>query len=92
MRPVEAAHVRANSPEHGKFQALAKKPDDKWTVPLCAKHHREAPDAQHQVGEAVFWRNVNVDPHRLALALFAAPDLERAEAIVRQASRLFPHG
>ena len=72
-RPSQAAHVRFNDHVAGKAQALGAKPDDCWTVPLCASCHLDAPDAQHRVGEAVFWARVGIDPIRLAAALHQSP-------------------
>lgn len=43
--PVQAAHVRTNTDG-----GMGMKPSDFWSVPLCAKHHRE----QHQIGETAF--------------------------------------
>jgi hypothetical protein len=88
--PCEAAHVRLNDPASGKFQALGQKPGDRWTVPLCARHHREAPDAQHVVGERQFWARLRIDPHGLAMALWdAREDREKAERLCREARRRF---
>jgi hypothetical protein len=80
-RNVEAAHVRMGNPLYGKRQAgMAEKPDDKFSVPLCAAHH----DEQHSMNEAEFWKALAIDPLRLALALFdSTGDEERAEAIIR---------
>ncbi len=78
---VEAAHVRMGNPLYGKRPAgMAEKPDDKFCVPLCAKHH----DEQHGMNEAQFWMALNIDPLALGLALFdSTGDEERAEAIIR---------
>lgn len=80
-RNVEAAHVRMGNPLYGKRQAgMAEKPDDKFSLPLCAAHH----DEQHSMNEAQFWMALAVDPLALSLALFdATGDEERAEAIIR---------
>ncbi len=89
--PCEAAHVRMNNPETGKFQALGQKPPDSCTVPLCARHHRESAGAQHVVGERQFWQRMRIDPDRLAAALWMAQDdRERAERICREAARVCP--
>lgn len=58
----EAAHVRISSALHGKRTGMGEKPDDKWTVPLCAGCHREDADAQHKVGELPFWHALNLNP------------------------------
>jgi hypothetical protein len=62
---TEAAHIRAGSQRHGKPPTgMAEKPDDKWTVPLCGKHHRE----QHTMNELEFWRVHAIDPFEIALS------------------------
>lgn len=38
------------------------KVDDKWTVPLCRRHHNEL----HQTGEANFWDRYRRDPMDIA--------------------------
>lgn len=46
---------------------MSKKPDDKWTVPLCATCHIY----QHGTGEFSFWggeKGLN-EAHRVALSL-----------------------
>lgn len=58
----EAAHVRS-----GTDGGMGLKPSDKFTVPLCSRHHRE----QHQVGEVSFWASRNVDPTGLAEHLWS---------------------
>jgi hypothetical protein len=64
---TEAAHLRLSDPRVGKRQVgTGEKPDDKWTLPLCSRHHRE----QHATNERVFWRGT--DPALVALALWAA--------------------
>jgi hypothetical protein len=80
-RNVEAAHIRMGSALYGKRQAgMAEKADDKFSTPLCPKHH----DEQHSMNEAAFWLALAIDPLKLALALFdATGDEERAEQIIR---------
>jgi len=80
-----------NDAERGKVQAVGQRPDDLWTVPLCANHHREGPDAQHRQGERKFWEKARINPLRLAELLAAvSPDVEKGERIARQARRLAP--
>lgn len=43
---VQAAHIRS-----GNGGGMGYKPGDKFTVPLCVKHHSK----QHCVGEKSFW-------------------------------------
>lgn len=85
-KQVESAHVRMASAIHGKrASGMGEKPDDTWVVPLCAHHHRTAPDAQHAVGEVAFWSAHGIDPLALALALWCATgDEQRAESIISE--------
>jgi hypothetical protein len=63
---TEAAHIRTASPAHGKrYTGMAEKPSDKWTVPLCNKHHTE----QHSMNEMKFWAMHGIDPFMLAIRL-----------------------
>lgn len=48
-------------------KGIAQKSDDKYTVPLCGKCHRE----QHSGSEHRFWAQRGVDPVKIALALFS---------------------
>lgn len=66
----EAAHVRMNSAAFGKRQALGRKPDDLWTVPLCRACHQGDADSQHKVGEAIFWQRVGLNPLIVAKELY----------------------
>ena len=71
---TEAAHVRMAEPKAGKrYVGKGEKADDRWTVPICSKHHRIQHD---EVGETLFWSDwiysefgVSIDPIFLALAL-----------------------
>ena len=77
---TEAAHVRMPDPTIAKpLTGIAIKPDDKFTVPLCGQHHRR----QHGFGnESVWWDGWDIDPVKLALALYAVSgDHEMGERI-----------
>lgn len=50
---------------------MQEKPDDKWTVPLCAYHHRTGILAQHKMGERDFWTLRGLDPFAIALDLWS---------------------
>lgn len=80
---TEAAHVRMACEKAGKrYVGKAEKPDDRWTLPLCGKHHR----AQHSMSEEAFWNGVGADPIFYALALWGVSgNHERGEMIVREA-------
>jgi len=62
MEPSEAAHVRMSSAAYGKTSGMAKKPEDRWALPLCADDHRLARHAQHNQGEAQFWHAIGINP------------------------------
>ena len=79
----EAAHVRMQSAAHGKTGGIGKKPADRWTIPLCATHHREGNDALHRVGELQFFYDLGISPFRVCQKLYAARgDLTRMRAVV----------
>ena len=60
-RPSECAHVRG-----GTDGAAARKPSDRFCVPLCTICHA----TQHHIGEAKFWAKVDGDPLDLAAKLW----------------------
>lgn len=76
----EAAHIRFADLTVGKpYTGRSEKPDDIWTVPLCNEHHAR----QHTGNEREFWFNLNVDPVKIAMALFLnSGDHQTGEAIV----------
>jgi hypothetical protein len=62
---VEAHHVRVASIVDGKLQTgLSRRASDKWALPLCGRHHREA----HSQNESVFWASRGIDPFALSLS------------------------
>jgi hypothetical protein len=64
--PSEAAHVKIG------WFTMAKKPDDRFCVPLNAWCHR-GPGQQHD-GEAAFWEARGLDPFAIAERLYAEYD------------------
>ncbi len=82
---IEAAHVRMSRP--GKPNAgPGMKPDDKYTLPLCAGCHRTKPDAQHEVGEPKFYAALNMEPLAICEKLYeASPDVDAMRAVISQA-------
>lgn len=93
--PSQAAHVRLGEPRIGKRNTgIGEKPSDRWCVPLCADCHLDSPNAQHRVGERVFWVGVGLNPFKLAMTLYAQFERRRArspeqrEKVVRRAKRL----
>lgn len=78
-----AAHLRMNSGLYGKRQAMARKPDDSWTTPLCDGCHTNDRDAQHRIGEREFWHRLGINPFLLCQRLHAARgDLVAMRAVV----------
>ncbi|MCP4304250.1 MAG: hypothetical protein GY788_05070 [bacterium] len=78
---IHAAHLRAGSLENGKRETgAAEKPDDSWTLPLCAEHHVFGPDAQHRSGELEWWEEHGINPFVVALALYRASRIDDRDA------------
>lgn len=64
---TEAAHIRFHDLRADKrMVSINEKPDDRWTIPLCGRHHRE----QHEGNERTFWREAGIDPVFVAMALY----------------------
>lgn len=85
---TEACHIRFSDLSVAKRKVgVAEKPDDFWTVPMCGDHHRR----QHTMNEQRFWQEIDVDPIRTALALFAiSGDFERGCEVVMNAGLTKP--
>jgi hypothetical protein len=78
-----AAHLRLNSGLHNKRQALGRKPADSWVTPLCTGCHTNDADAQHRVGELVFWDRIGINPFLACERLHARRgDLVAMRAVV----------
>ncbi len=82
--PVHVAHVRVSDASLGVEQAgMAAKPSDRYALPLCPWHHQDGPDAEHKVGTVKFWRDLAIDPLRLADELFKlSPDVEAMRLVI----------
>lgn len=79
----EAAHVSMTSAAHGKSRALGKKVPDRFVVPLCAHCHTRDNDSQHEVGEALFWSRVGINPLLVCEQLYAKrSDLVAMRAVI----------
>lgn len=78
---TECAHIRMGDLSVGKLPTgMGQKPSDIWVLPLCGRCHRR----QHEWTEPSFWGEHKIDPHKKALALWAATgDYELGEIIVR---------
>lgn len=77
-----AAHVRFACADTGKSATgMQVKPDDCFTVPLCAACHTDGPGAQHQGNEREFWERIKIDPLKASAALYdASPNVEAMRA------------
>ena len=82
----ECAHIRLSSAAFNKRGGLAKKPSDRWTVPLCAGCHREDRDALHKIGEHLFWHRLGINPLYVADRMYRQRgDLVAMRAVILQA-------
>lgn len=94
--PSQAAHLRTTDATHPEKRSvgLGEKPSDRWCNPLCASCHLDAPDAQHKIGERMFWARVGVDPFDNASKLWGqfvrrrGRSPEQRERVVERASRI----
>ena len=80
---VESCHIRMSDGRIAKQNpGIGAKPDDKYTLPLCGKHHRE----QHSMNEHEFWFvKYRIDPILTSLAIYSVSgDAEQAERIIKQ--------
>lgn len=83
MEPSEAAHVRFASAAFGKASGLGKKPDDRFSAPLCAGCHRLGRDAQHKRNEQEFWHALGINPLVVCERLYAQRgDLVSMRAVI----------
>lgn len=92
----QAAHIRYANAQFGKeITGIGVKPDDKWTVPLCAWEHTESSGAQHRFGEEAWWIDRGIDPLQVASNLYACSLALRAmrmdEGSIIQALTLIIH-
>jgi hypothetical protein len=83
MEPSEVAHIRFASAAFGKASGLGRKPDDRYSVPLCAGCHRLDRDAQHTRNEREFWDSIGINPLMVAQRLYAVRcDLLAMRAVI----------
>lgn len=77
---TECCHIRMSDGRISKPPTgIGIRPDDRFTVPMCSKHHRE----QHAGSERKFWDRYNIDAVLIALALYSiSGDVEEAERII----------
>jgi hypothetical protein len=83
-RPAEAAHIRYPDSRHGKQETgIGRKPDDKWTVPLCPELHRLLAGSQHNGSERKWWEQFKIDPLAVAIELYGKPLIHMERVIIR---------
>lgn len=76
----QAAHIRHNDARYLVTTGGAEKPDDKWTVPLCEYHHGLQ---THKSEGRLFWDEIGIDAHALALMLFhVSPDIHTGRRVI----------
>lgn len=82
-RNVQAAHVSFDDLRYGKLgRGHGQKEEDCWAVPLNELCHAQ----QHTMDEQKYWRDRNIDPCRIALALWrCSGDYETALLILERA-------
>lgn len=80
---IEVAHVSYEDLRYGKLgRGKGMKEEDCWCVPLTAAAHRD----QHQTNEEKWWRVYEIDPCRVALALWrCSGDYETAMIVLQHA-------
>lgn len=87
--PVQAAHLRGACPERDKRQTgKGEKSSDRWTVPLCARCHLDAPDSLHRTSEETFFRRIGIDPFAMADALYAEFSSSKSNAVSNESSSI----
>ena len=83
--PIEAAHQKHTDL---RGPALGQRPSDAASCPLCAWHHRLAPDACDPA-QRKFWDRLDVNAGDFCRALFAAYQAgEDGSAVVRRFARI----
>lgn len=83
---VEASHLSFPSADHGHYgRARGTKAPDLFALPLSKAEH----DRSHGTGERQYWASVGINPHDIALALWAIYSLyDEDEAINRCTARI----
>lgn len=81
---IDAAHIRYGDPKFGKpGTPMARKPDDKWCVPLNHMIHLYD---QHRNNERQWWIEKGIDVLQVAIDLYAiSGDLDAGRRIIMDA-------
>lgn len=82
-RPAEAAHIRYADAKHGKADTgAARKPDDKWCLPLAPELHRMNIGCQHDAGdERAWWAAMGIDPLEICTRLWGKSRIQMERVI-----------
>jgi hypothetical protein len=78
LNPIEAAHQKHTD---SKGPALGKRPSDADSCPLCAWHHRLAPDACDPA-QRKFWDRLGVNAGDFCLALYSGYQFDEDGAVI----------
>lgn len=81
----EACHIRMADLSYAKQSTgMQEKPDDRWTLPMTPDEHRK----QHSGSERGFWLRQDIDPCKVALALWCVSGDDEAALMILK----FKHG
>lgn len=83
-RPAEAAHIRYADAKHGKPDTgAARKPDDRWCLPLAPELHRMNKGCQHDTGdERAWWAQFGIDPLEVCSRLWGKSRIQMERVII----------
>lgn len=83
-RAAEAAHIRYADAKYGKPETgAARKPDDKWCLPLAPELHRMHTGCQHDAGnERAWWAQFKIDPLEVCTRLWGKSRIQMERVII----------
>lgn len=87
VRGVQAAHISFPSPWHAHTgRGKGTKAPDLFAIPLSPAEHSR----QHSMSEQKYWEAIDIDPHQLALTLWAIYSMfDEDEATARGEARIY---
>jgi hypothetical protein len=87
VRGVQAAHISFASPWHAHTgRGKGTKAPDLFALPLSPAEHTR----QHSMSEPAYWREIGIEPHQLAITLWAIYSMFDAdEAAARAEARIY---
>lgn len=77
--PCDAAHIRIG------FNGTGIKPPDDRVLPLCREHHTK----QHNIGEKIFWSELDIDPLDLAKKIYNSNFIDASVVIKSYRIKIF---